>query len=264
LKVELLIIGNEILIGKTQDTNSNWMAKRITKYGHHVKRITTIGDELETISNTIQKILDRKPDIIITSGGLGPTFDDMTLVAIASGLKRKLELNKRAYNSIKKVYDRAYKKGLLQLEGMTKEREKMAYLPQDSTPLPNTVGTAPGVKINERNSTIFILPGVPAELKAMFRNIIVPILKEKKGNFIEKGFLFSGIGESQIAAYTNKLEKKYPQLWIKTHPKIGLSVQVEVSITAFNVEDGEELVDKALNEIREIVTKLNGKIKERE
>jgi len=264
MEIELLMIGNEILIGKTQDTNSNWMTKRITKFGHKVKRITTIGDELETISDTLRDILKREPTIIITSGGIGPTFDDMTLRGIANGLNRKLELNEHAYNSIKKAYERAHKKGLLQLEGMTKEREKMAYLPQDSIPLPNTIGTAPGVKIEIGKTTIFILPGVPSEMKAMFRNVITPILKKEKGKFIEKGFLFSGIGESQIAAYTNELEKKYPQLWIKTHPRIGLSVEVEVSITAFNIENGEKLIDKALDEIREIVIKLNGKIIERE
>ncbi|MFX1575144.1 MAG: molybdopterin-binding protein [Promethearchaeota archaeon] len=264
MEIELLMVGNEILIGKTLDTNSNWLAKRITKFGHKVKRITTIGDKLETISNTIRDILKRKPDIIITSGGIGPTFDDMTLQGVANGLNRKLELNKHAYNSIKKAYERAHKRGLLQLEGMTKEREKMAYLPQDSFPLPNTVGTAPGVKIVVGETTIFILPGVPTELKAMFRNVILPILKKEKGKFVEKGFLFSGIGESQIAAYTNELEKKYPQLWIKTHPRIGLSVEVEVSITAFDIKNGEELIEKALNELREIVINLKGKIKERE
>ncbi|UCC21058.1 MAG: hypothetical protein JSV62_07215 [Promethearchaeota archaeon] len=68
--IELLMIGNEILIGKTQDTNSNWMAKRITKYGHQIKRITTIGDDIETISSTLQQILQRKPDLLITSGGI--------------------------------------------------------------------------------------------------------------------------------------------------------------------------------------------------
>jgi len=264
MDIELLMIGNEILIGKTQDTNSNWMTKRITKFGHKVKRITTIGDEIDTISNTLQDILNRKPDIIITSGGIGPTFDDMTLTGIAKGLGRELELNKHAYKSIKKTYERAFEKGLLKLEGMTKEREKMAYLPQGSTPLPNTVGTAPGVKINEGKVVIFILPGVPAEMKAMFRNVIIPILKQEKGKFVEKGFLFSGIGESQIAAYTNKLEEKYPQLWIKTHPKIGLSVEVEISITAFNVENAEKLINDALNEIREIIINLGGKIKERD
>jgi molybdenum cofactor synthesis domain-containing protein len=263
MNVELLIIGNEILIGKTLDSNSNWMAKRIARYGHLLKRISTIGDELNIISSTLQDILNRNPDLVITSGGLGPTFDDMTLEGIAFGLKRELELNQHALSSIEKTYKHAYERGILKLEGMTKERKKMAYLPKNSTPLPNTVGTAPGVKIKENDTTIFILPGVPTELKSMFRNVITPILKEKKGKFIEKGFLFSGIGESQIARYTSELEQKYPQLWIKTHPKIGLSVLVEVSITAFNVENGEELIDKALNEIREIILSLKGEIKER-
>jgi len=68
--VELLMIGNEILIGKTQDTNSNWMAKRITKYGHRLRMITTVGDNLEDISSSLRNILSRKPDIVITSGGL--------------------------------------------------------------------------------------------------------------------------------------------------------------------------------------------------
>jgi molybdenum cofactor synthesis domain-containing protein len=264
MDVELLIIGNEILIGKTLDSNSNWMAKRIARYGHRLRRITTVGDDLNIISRALQGILRRKPDIVITSGGIGPTFDDMTLEGIAMGLNRKLELNKHAFSSIKKMYKHAYDRGILKLEGMTKERKKMAFLPQGSIPLPNTIGTAPGIKINEENTQIYILPGVPTELKSIFRNVITPILKEKRGKFIEKGFLFSGIGESQIAPYTGELEKEYPQLWIKTHPRIGLSVEVEVSITAFNVENGELLVAKALNEIRGIILSLNGKIKENE
>ena len=261
MNVEILTIGNEILIGKTQDTNSNWMAKRIAKYGHLLKRITTIGDSLDEISLTLQEILDRKPDIIITTGGLGPTFDDMTLEGIAIGLNREIELNKHAFNSIKKAYDNASRRGILKLEGMTKERKKMAYLPRGSTPLPNTVGTAPGVKLEEKDTLIFILPGVPAEMKSMFRNVITPYLKEKKGKFIDKGFIFTGIGESQIAPYITNLEHEYPKLWIKTHPRNGLSVEVELSITCFNVQNGEELVEKAIKKAKEIVYNLHGKIK---
>jgi molybdenum cofactor synthesis domain-containing protein len=264
MEVEILVVGNEILIGKTLDTNSNWIAKRIVKYGHKLKRITTIEDDIDIISKTLKTILKRKPDLLITTGGLGPTFDDMTLEGIAKGLNRELEINQHAYNSIKKAYEHAYKRGILKLEGMTKEREKMSYLPQGSTPLPNIRGTAPGVKLKEEETSIFILPGVPAEMKAIFLNVIKPILKEKKGKFVEKGLFFMGIGESQIAPYTTKLEEKYPQLWIKTHPRIGLSLEVEISITAFNVENGDEIAEQALDEIREIIISLNGEIRERE
>jgi molybdenum cofactor synthesis domain-containing protein len=262
MDVEFLVIGNEILIGKILDSNSNWMAKRVTKYGHRVRRVTTIGDDLTLISETIKEVLKRRPDLVITSGGLGPTFDDMTLQGITKGLNRELILDEHAYNMIKKSYEKAEKRGLLQIEGMTKERKKMAYLPEGSIPLPNTRGTAPGVKLKESETTFFILPGVPAEMKAIFLNVISPILQEKAGKFTEKGFTFEGIGESQIAPYVSELENKYPQLWIKTHPRIGLSVEVELSITSFNVDNGEELTDKALSELKEIIYKLNGKIKQ--
>ncbi|MFX1276257.1 MAG: competence/damage-inducible protein A, partial [Promethearchaeota archaeon] len=248
--IEIIIIGNEILIGKIKDTNSNWLAKRITKQGHQVTRIATITDDVESISSTLKDCIIRKPDIIITSGGLGPTHDDITLKSVGMALNRELKLDDNAYNSIKKAYDNAYKRGILKLEGMTPEREKMAYLPEGSIPIPNIRGTAPGIKLTVTNTTIFCLPGVPMELKAMFNNVILPILKEKKGKFIEKGFIFMGIGESQIAPYVSNFEEKYPQLWIKTHPRIGLSVEVELSITCFNVENGEQLMDKVIEKLK--------------
>ncbi|MGQ4873837.1 MAG: competence/damage-inducible protein A [Promethearchaeia archaeon] len=262
MNIEILIIGNEILIGKTQDTNSNWLAKRITKYGHKIRRITVIGDDLDDISSVLKEILEREPDIIITTGGLGPTFDDMTLEAVAKALNRELKLDKHAYDSIKKAYDNAYKRGILKLEGMTPEREKMAYLPEGAIPLPNVRGTAPGVKLKEQNTLIFCLPGVPSEMKAMFNNAVLSYLKEKRGKFIEKNLIFMGIGESQIAPYVSKLEREYPQLWIKTHPRVGLSIEVELSITCFNVENGDELAQEVLNKLKEIIINLNGKIKE--
>ncbi len=261
--VELLVIGNEILIGKTQDTNSNYMAKRITKYGHHIRRITAVGDDLNEISNAMKEIIKRIPDMIITCGGLGPTFDDMTIQGISLALNRELELNQHAYDSIKKRYEAAFKQGILKLNGMTKEREKMAYLPNGSTPLPNLRGTAPGVKIQEKDTLIFCLPGVPMEMKSMFKIVVLPILKEKKGKFMEKSFIFTGIGESHIAPYITEVEEKYPKLWIKTHPRLGeFGAEIEVSITAFNVENAEMLADKVIEEIKKVVINLKGKIKE--
>jgi len=259
--IELLVIGNEVLIGKTQDTNSNWMAKRITKYGHKVRRITTIGDDIEVISNTIQEILERNSDIIITCGGLGPTFDDMTNEGIAKGLDREIVLDEHAYNMIEKAYKQAYEQGILKLKGMTKEREKMAYLPKGATPLPNERGTAPGVKLTEGDITIFILPGVPAEMKKMFNNVIKPLLKEEQGKFYQKGFILSGIGESQIAPHVTELEEKNPELWIKTHPRVGLAVEVEISITCFDKPNCEELIDKVLTKLKETIQDLGGTIK---
>jgi nicotinamide-nucleotide amidase len=262
MNIELLIIGNEILIGKTQDTNSYWITKRVTKYGHEVNRITTIRDDVEIISKVLRNILERKPDIIITTGGLGPTFDDLTLKGIAEGLNRELKLDENAYESIKTAYENAYEKDLVKLKEMTKEREKMAYLPEGGIPLPNLRGTAPGVKLEEKGILIFVLPGVPNELKGMFNRILKPFLKKERGKFVEKGFSFSEVGESQIAPYVTEMEEKHPDLWIKTHPKVGLAVKVEISITCFNKENCEKEIDKVLKELKETVKDLGGKIQE--
>ncbi|MGV9171366.1 MAG: competence/damage-inducible protein A [Promethearchaeia archaeon] len=261
--VEILVVGNEILQGHTNDTNSYWLAKRITKYGHQLRRILTIGDDVDQIEASLRYLLEKQPDVIITCGGLGPTFDDMTLKGVAKALNRELVKNKHAYAMIKKAYKQAYERGLLKLKGMTKEREKMAYLPENGKPLKNKRGTAPGVKLKEGKTFIYCLQGVPTEMKGIFNSSVKPLLKKEAGKFIEKGFTFENVGESQIAPYITELEEKHPELWIKTHPKVGLAVKVEVTVTALNVENGEELVDKVLEEIKKTVLNLDGKIKEK-
>ena len=260
MRIEILAIGNELLIGKTKDTNSNWMAKRIAKYGHKLTRITTIGDFKKDIAKTIKEILKRKPDMVITSGGLGPTFDDITIDSIASGLKREVQLDKQAYDMVKRMYERAFDKGILKLREMTKEREKMACIPIGSIILPNVGGVAPGVKIQEGETTIYIFPGVPSEVKTMFRNYIQPILLKNKGNFVEKGFLLNGIGESQLAPYITELQKKNSKIWIKSHPKIEYGVTIEISITAFNLKNANQIIDSVIKEIKKIVIDLGGSI----
>ncbi len=260
MRVELLIIGNEILIGKFQDTNSYWMAKRIAKYGHHLTRITAIGDDKEEISKTIKELLERKPDIVITSGGLGPTFDDVTIESISAGLNREVELDTHAYKLIKRIYEKAFDKGILKLREMTKEREKMAFLPVGCIMLPNPVGVAPGVKLEEGSTTIYILPGVPSELKKMFREFIQPVLSKKKGKFVEKGFRLKNIGESQLAPYITELQEKNPKIWIKTHPLTEYGVTIEISITAFNLDNADNIIDGVLKEIKKIIIDLGGTI----
>lgn len=187
----------------------------------------------------------------------------MTNEGIAKGLERELVLDQHAYDMIEKAYKNAFEQGILKLEGMTKEREKMAYLPEGAIPLPNERGTAPGVKLEEKEITIFILPGVPAEMKKMFNNVIKPILKEEQGKFYQKGFIFSDVGESQIAPYVSELEERNPELWIKTHPRVGLAVEVEISITCFDKPKCEELINKVLDKLKNIVQNIGGTIKKK-
>ncbi len=101
IDIEIICIGNELLIGKIKDTNAHYLAKQVTQLGANVKRITVIQDIIEEIAKTINEAIARKPQFIITTGGLGPTFDDKTLQGIAEALNRKLEVNPKALVMVK-------------------------------------------------------------------------------------------------------------------------------------------------------------------
>src|SRR5512136_3085897 len=107
--LEIICVGNELLIGKTLNTNAHWLAKRVTSLGAKVKRVTVILDEVDAIAAVLRETLNRKPRFVVTTGGLGPTFDDKTLEGIAEGLNRKLEVNKKALKSVKEKYKRYFK-----------------------------------------------------------------------------------------------------------------------------------------------------------
>src|SRR5512136_1705972 len=103
--MEIVCIGNELLIGKISNTNAQWMSKRATCLGITVRRITVVADEVEEISAVIREALQRKPQFIATTGGLGPTFDDKTLQGLSRALNRRLEINQEALRMVKEKYD---------------------------------------------------------------------------------------------------------------------------------------------------------------
>ncbi len=219
-KIELLCIGNELLIGKTLNTNAQWMSERITKLGGNVKRITIIEDDIETISATLNELVKRKPNLVITSGGLGPTFDDKTLQGFSKAFNRNLEIDKIALKLVKLKYSRVFESGKFEL---TAPRLKMAMLPAGAKAIKNPVGTAPAVMLNYNDVDFLILPGVPAELKSIFKNIMPNLIKKKsKANFYyEASFIIYGLLESQIAPLIDKVLAKINQIYIKSHAQGG-------------------------------------------
>src|SRR2546422_526486 len=165
MRVEVFAVGRELLIGKTVNTNAYWIGGRLARMGTRLSRITTVDDDLREISSSLRESLRRKPEFLVVVGGLGPTPDDMTLAGIAKGLRRRLALNREA---LRMVRDHYVEMGRGDLK-LTSARRKMARLPLGATPLKNTVGTAPGVRLEARGTIIFALPGVPREMKSVFR-----------------------------------------------------------------------------------------------
>lgn len=264
--VEIICVGNELLIGKTLNTNGQWLAKRITSYGLSVSRITVIGDDVKEIAETLREAIHRNPRFIITTGGLGPTSDDKTLESIAEAFDVQLKVNKKALKMVKEKYvEYADEIGHEEFE-LIPSRVKMAKIPEGAEPLPNPIGTAPAITIKSNSVTVFALPGVPSEMKAIFENSLSPILKTAAGNltFFETSLHVAGIMESEIAPLIDQVMHDNPYIYIKSHP-MGTEkkprIELHFSTTAENVETAKKHVSRALIQLSEIVKAKGGKTK---
>jgi molybdenum cofactor synthesis domain-containing protein len=140
--MEIICVGNELLIGKVINTNASWIGKRATSFGVAVKQITVVADDIKEMATVFCEVLARKPRFIIVTGGLGPTFDDKTLQGLATALNRPLEVNPEALRMVREKYASYAKITDVPETEMTPHRVKMATMPQGTLPINNPVGTA--------------------------------------------------------------------------------------------------------------------------
>jgi len=220
--IEILCTGNELLSGTIVDTNAQWISSKITDAGGCVRRITVVGDEVNEISSAVKESIERKPNWLIVSGGLGPTYDDKTLEGIGTALNLKLVLDNNAVEMLRKSYTLH---GLTTNYELNHTRLKMARIPEGSTPIQNPVGSAPAVLIEIANKTtkIICLPGIPKELKAIFSENILPQIKKSISDFyIVRSFCETiGISEAMLAPTLSSIVDMYPSdsVYVKTHPQ---------------------------------------------
>jgi len=264
--VEIICIGTELLIGKTVNTNAQWLAKRVTSLGLSVRRITNVGDDIDEISNALQEAIQRNPRFLIITGGLGPTFDDKTLEGLAKALKCKLEINNEALNMVKEKYHGYVEEGMMEKAELTPPRVKMARLPQGAKPLFNPVGTAPGVIMEHEGVTIVALPGVPSEMKAIFEGSVLPLLRQAAGDviFFEASIEATGVMESEVAPLIDEVMHDNPYVYVKSHPKGSEKVpRIEFHLSTTAKESGvaRNRVSRALVQLSELIQGKGGKVK---
>jgi molybdenum cofactor synthesis domain-containing protein len=236
VRVELLIIGNEILSGRIQDTNSQWLAQRLLELSLPVRYATVVEDDVEIIARTLRAGCDRGTQILITSGGLGPTFDDCTAEALARAAEVVSEFNEQALTMIQERLQLLHAQGLISSSDLTPPRRKMAFLPRGAEPLHNSVGTAPGIAYKLGATQIYCLPGVPRELQVIFTSEVQPrLIPLAKGTVLEEVLEVPFLDESVLVPAINAILATEKGVYLKTMPSLrGLRhpLRIVVTVTA--------------------------------
>ena len=248
---EIIAIGNELLIGDVQDTNTHWLCRQITGLGGHVRRCTMLPDELAVIVQEIQRAVERGSHLIITSGGLGPTDDDLTLQAVARAAGVPLAEHPQALEMVRAKYAELARQGYVDFPDLTPARRKMASLPHGATPLANPVGAAPGVVTRIGSSVVVSLPGVPAELRGIFTTSLQPLLQELfgAGYFAEEVITTDCGDESVLAPIVRRIAAAHPQVYVKSRARrFGPQVRLRITLSASGAE--QETVRARLGEAR--------------
>jgi nicotinamide-nucleotide amidase len=244
---DVIIIGDEILYGQIVDTNSQWISAELDKIGVRVKRKTAVGDKKEEIL-AILKEAELRSSIIILTGGLGPTSDDITKSVLAEYFNSKLKLNTEALVDVTQFFK---SKGI----DLSELNRQQAFLPEACERIPNRSGTAPGMWF-QRNEKVFIsMPGVPFEMKAMMNQTILPKLKEqfKTPVIYHKVIRTVGIGESVIAEKIHEVEMALPEnIKLAYLPSFG-EVKLRLTASGDDLEGLKILVEVEVLKLKKII-----------
>jgi nicotinamide-nucleotide amidase len=228
VNVEIITIGNELITGHILDTNAAFLSDAVFSSGARVTRIVSVGDDIKAIVETLQEAMTRA-DLIVVTGGLGPTPDDLTAEAAAQALGRGLTLDREYLETLKTKFQRWNLT-------FTPADERVAYLPKGAQPLPNPVGMC-GFRIDEDNKTIFFFPGVPRELEKLVEGSLLPFLREKmrgKKEIVRSSLLkVFGPTEGQIKKILKGIKESIELAYLPSFPEIRLKVVVR------GVKEGE-------------------------
>lgn len=246
--VEIVAIGNEILLGVTQDTNSSYLCRIVRGRGGSVRRIVVVGDDIEEIAAEITRSIRRKADLVITCGGLGPTDDDLTLRAVARAAGVEVTLDLVAREFVERRYRTLAELGFVSSPEMTETRLKMARLPEGARMIENPVGTAPGTLLKFGNTRIASLPGVPTELRGIVEGPLETFFDEAfgEGCYRERELRVDCGDESVLATELQKVAARHPEVYIKSRAS-GFGADVGFRVLLSISAKSRHEADKALN-----------------
>ncbi|MBF7095716.1 competence/damage-inducible protein A [Alkalibacter mobilis] len=236
MKGEIINVGTEILIGDILNTNAQYISKELSMAGVSIYFQTTVGDNPDRLMEILKNSVERS-DLIVLTGGLGPTQDDLTKETVAKLMGLDMEMHSESYEKMAAFFNKLSAK-------MTSNNLKQAYMPVGSHIIPNENGTAPGVLIEKDNKIIILLPGPPRELIPMFRDFVMPYLQGKSlDKFYSQYYKVSGIGESALEDMLLDIIDNQTNPTIATYAKPD-EVMLRVTANAKTEDEARELLRK--------------------
>jgi nicotinamide-nucleotide amidase len=243
---EVVSIGSELLLGQILDTNTSWIAKKLAEAGVELVRTSTVGDNFNLITEIIREAIGRS-HVVITTGGIGPTEDDLTREAVAEALNRPLQFQPQLMEQIEALFKRRGFK-------MAENNRKQAFIPEGGIPIENPKGTAPGFIVEYSNGAVISIPGVPAEMEYLMEASVLPYLRKRfqlESQIIQYKVLRAcGLGESAIGLQIKDLMKQGQNPSVGTLASIG-DIKIRITAKADNPFEASSLIETTESKIRE-------------
>lgn len=242
MKAEIITVGTEILLGDILNTNCRYLSRELAAMGIEMYYQITVGDNEERLLKTLEESLNRS-DIVICTGGLGPTEDDITKEVCAKYFGYKLELHKPSLDAVIERFKHMNRVP-------TKNNEKQAYFPKEAYILKNDNGTEPGCIMEKEGKMIVVLPGPPKEMESMFENYVKPYLSKLTDDVIESEVLrIIGVGESKVENDILDIIDSQTNPTIATYAK-GYECTLRITAKAKSVEEAKELIKPMSDEMK--------------
>ena len=245
VNASIITIGDELLIGQVTDTNSGWIARQLNSAGIAVTRRVAVGDNADEIRNSLDEE-GEKANIILMTGGLGPTSDDITKKVLYEYFGGKMIVNEDALENVKYLFEKVFKRPI------TDVNLRQAEVPDVCKVIQNRRGTAPGMIFNKEGKIYISMPGIPYEMEGMMEDSVIPLLKEKFDLpvIIHRTLLTAGIGESALADMISDFENALPpEIKLAYLPTYGM-VRLRLSTTGFDKQTAEKEVDRYFKELK--------------
>lgn len=241
MRAEILCVGTELLLGDIVNTNAVFLSRELARVGINVFRQSVVGDNAERLKSCLQYALEQS-DLVITTGGLGPTYDDLTKETVAELFGLEMELNEKSLREIEAFFARIDRP-------MTENNKKQALMPRGAIVLPNANGTAPGLIVEGHGKTVVLLPGPPREMKPMFTDSALPYLtRNSHQTLVSHNVHIFGLGESHVESMLRQRMEELTNPTIAPYAKDG-EMLLRITAAAASEEEADEMISPLLDEV---------------